>query len=524
MADFNLFESSATAESEDRVRRAANERALKEAAFDVRRQFGAYLGNAESTTDYDERFSYVENNIATVLHDKVEPTTQVLSWIKTEFMPDSVKPIQSADQKHGKLARRGDERSAPRTANTKQARDPRTVIGGIDWQWDNDSNSFKSTKSSNFQCVCGSAVQGVGQHSCDCGRLWNLSSIADGNKTAATPTFVCREVMRRDVHLAKKSKMVDVTSNSCDCCDHCTNPGCDCCKKCSSRTSSATTADKIDPKDPHKHEDSDEWEYSDGYDVKGLLGPAAGEEEHDGHLSALDLIFAADDDFPEENPSGEVADNGPGDEEGFAEPAPAPAPMVPPMPPAQPSGMDMLNGDPAGIENQPAEDADIQQAQQTILDMILREKAEEVTNDENNDDEIENLNDAYQSLDVVQDLENAEMMNDIPPGLGMNPQLAAYQAGTQYGYVMGYLEALADNSYENRKTDFEGFEPPIEGVSNGLDDADATPGKDTTPELRNLLKDQFDTDNAANKDQKPLDPAKPFGPDHGKASRFNKTR
>lgn len=500
MADFNLFESSATAESEDRVRRAANERALKEAAFDVRRQFGAYLGNAESTTDYNERFSYLESNIATVLQDKVEPTTQVLSWLKTEFMPNSLKPLE-ASQKHGKLARRGDGRSAPRTAqqNTKQARDPRTVIGGIDWQWDNESNSFKSTKSSNFQCVCGSAVQGVGQHECGCGRLWNLSSIADGNKTASPPTFVCREVMRRDVHLAKTAE--DHDGWNCHCCSKCTGPGCDCCGKCES----------VPDKDS-------------GYDVGHMMTPAVGEDEHDAHLSALDMIFAADgdEDFPEDNSSDVVADSGPGDEEGFAEPAPEP--MAPPMPPAQPSGMDMLNGDPAGIENQPAEDADIQQAQQTILDMILREKAEEVTNDENNDDEIENLNDAYQSLDVVQDLENAEGMNDIPQGLGMSPQLAAYQAGTKYGYVMGYLEALADNSYENRKTDFEGFDPPVKGVSNGLDDADATPGKDTTPELRNLLKDQFDTDNAANKDQKPLDPAKPFGPDHGKASRFNKTR
>lgn len=509
MGDFDLFESLVTAQSEDRIRLAANERALKEAAFDVRRQFGAYLGNAESTTDYDERFSYLKTNIATVVKEKVEPTNPVLAWLSHELKPEHLRETEKPQPKNGKLARRGDARSAPWVPNSqelkkmaKEAKDPRTVVGGVDWQWDNESNSFKSTKSSNFHCVCGSNVEGVGQHECDCGRLWNLSSIADGNKTASPPTFVCREVMRRDTHLSKK-------------------------------------ADMVDPAKPHEHKKEDEWEYSDGYDVKGLIGPAAGEDEHDAHLSALDMIFAADkdEDAPDQSTMDDAGNDSAGNisaanedefispEDNQAAPAPMPSvPVAPPMPPAAPSGMDMLNGDPAGIENQPAEDADIQGAQQAILDMILREKAEEVTEEKSNHDEIQNLNDAYQALDVVQDLENAEMMDAISPmGGGMPaPQLATYRAGAKFGYVMGYLEALADSSYDNRKTDFQGFEPPIEGISNGLDDADLGHPKetDTTDELRHLLKDQFDTDNAANKDQKPLDPATPFGKDKGKSSRF----
>jgi hypothetical protein len=491
MADFDLFDSIVTAESTDQVRRAAQERSLKEAAFNVRRQFGNYLANAESTMDYHERFAYLRENIQHVLAESIEPTEQVFSWLKEELFPESLKE-KPISEKHGKLARRGDDRSAPWVPDSQelkrfanQAKDPRTVIGGIDWQWDNDSNSFKSTKTSNFQCVCGSAVSGVGQHECNCGRLWNLSSITDGNKTASPPTYVCREVMRRDVHLAKK-------------------------------------ADKIDPADPHKHTKDDEWEYSDGYDVKDFMGPAAGEEEHDAHLSALDMIFAAEED--QDAPDASAMDGASNDSAGdvsagadepseFTAPpesqaAPVPAPMGAPGP---------IAPTPLGVENQPAEDADIQGAQQAILDMILREKAEEVTNDENNSDEIKNLNDAYQSLDVVQDLESAEMMGGLPQG--MSPQLASYRAGAKYGYILGYLEALADNSYENRKTDYEGTEPPREGLSPGMDDADPTPGKDTTDELRNLLKNQFDEDNGG-KDEKPLDPPDPFGPDKGKSSRF----
>ena len=478
MADFDLFESLVTAESEGQLHQAALEKNLKSACFQVRRQFGNYLANAESTGDYTERFSLVSGKIKTLVSDHVEPTREVLAWVENELVPDTLKQSGN-NEKRSKLARH----STGSQKTSHQPRDPRSIVGGADWNWDTESNSFKSTKSSNFQCVCGSAIGGVGQHECACGRLWNMHSITDGNKTAATPLYVCREVMRRDTVLASKK------------------------------------ADKIDPKDPHKHDKSDEWEYSDGYDVKDLIGPAAGEEEHDGHLSALDMIFAADDEeFPEEPMPDDGGNQDIGGMTGEAPPEDVPPA---PMPVAQPSPMDMLTGDPAGIEDQPAEDADIQQAQQAILDMILREKSEEVVEDTNNDDEIENLNDAYQSLDVVQDLENAE---SPMPGASM----LAYRAAMQQGYVLGFLEALASahegGSYDERSTDFEGFEPPIKGVSNGLDDADATPGKDTTPELRNLLKDQFDSDNAANKDQKPLDPAEPFGPDKGKSSRFHHSR
>lgn len=472
MADFDLFESLVTAESEGHIHRAALEKNLKTASFQVRSQFGNYLANAESTTDYDERFSYLTEKIASSIANTVEPTKEVLGWLKNEFAPQQ--------EKRSKLAR-----NSTGSQNTKQAapRDPRTVVGGVDWNWDTESNSFKSSKSSNFNCVCGGAITGVGQHACKCGRLWNMHSITDSNKTAGTPLFVCREVMRRDTVLASKK------------------------------------ADKIDPKDPHKHHESDEWEYSDGYDVKDLIGPAAGEEEHDGHLSALDMIFAADE---EDNSEPEFN----GDEAEFPEdsampeaaPEPMAPPVAPPMPPAQPSGMDMLNGDPAGIEDQPAENVDIEQAQQLILDMILREKAEEVVDEKSNHDEIQQLNDAYQSLDVVQDLENADSMSPMP-----GASMLAYRAAMQQGYVLGFLEALA-NSYEDRSSEFEGFEDPIPNVSNGLDDADGAYGKDTTPELRELLKNQFDSDNAANKDQKPLDPAKPFGADKGKSSRFQQTQ
>jgi hypothetical protein len=497
MGDFDLFESLVTAQSEDRIRQDANERSLKEAAFDVRRQFGAYLGNAESTSDYDERFAYLKTNIATVLEDKVEPTTQVMAWLSEELKPEHLH--ENPQPKTGTLARRGDSRSAPKTASTKQARDPRTVVGGVDWQWDNESNSFKSTKSSNFQCVCGSGVEGVGQHTCKCGRLWNLSSIVDGNKTASPPTFVCREVMRRDTHLGKKADMVDPMKSN-----------------------------------EHKQHGEHSPDADSGYDVDGLIGPAVGEGEHDEHLSALDLIFAADSDNDADDAAtanaagndstGNVSAATEDEPDEFISPEDNnQPPLAAPMPPPPPAGPSMMNGDPAGIEDQPAEDSDIQGAQQAILDMILREKAEEVTEEKSNHDEIQNLNDAYQSLDVVQDLENAEMMDAVSPMAGMPaPQLATYRAGAKFGYVLGYLEAIADNSYEDRKTDFKGFEPPIPGISNGLDDADLGHPKetDTTDELRELLKNQFDKDNADNKTLKPLDPAQPFGKDKGKSSRF----
>ena len=68
-------------------------------------------------------------------------------------------------------------------------------VAGQGWAWDSDSNAYKSSKNSVFSCVCGQNFQGVGQHRCLCGKVWNMSSIINGSKTAQEfPIFSCREV------------------------------------------------------------------------------------------------------------------------------------------------------------------------------------------------------------------------------------------------------------------------------------------------------------------------------------------
>jgi len=63
------------------------------------------------------------------------------------------------------------------------------------WAWDSDSNAYKSAGKSVFSCACGQQFQGVGQHRCLCGKVWNMSSIINGSKTAQEyPVYSCREV------------------------------------------------------------------------------------------------------------------------------------------------------------------------------------------------------------------------------------------------------------------------------------------------------------------------------------------
>jgi len=64
-----------------------------------------------------------------------------------------------------------------------------------DWTWDSESNAYKSAGLSVFSCACGQQFQGVGQHRCHCGKVWNMSSVINGSKTAQEfPIFSCREV------------------------------------------------------------------------------------------------------------------------------------------------------------------------------------------------------------------------------------------------------------------------------------------------------------------------------------------
>lgn len=78
------------------------------------------------------------------------------------------------------------------------------------WNYDPESRSYKSSRTSTFNCPCGSSLKGVGQHRCKCGSVWNISSITRSDKTASQPLFVAREVDSRDhailARLAKSRK------------------------------------------------------------------------------------------------------------------------------------------------------------------------------------------------------------------------------------------------------------------------------------------------------------------------------
>ena len=572
---FNLWDELASSESEGRLASQKNERKLMEVAYDVRQNFGRYLAKAETVEDYEERFSYLGSKIENIISDKVKPTQEVLSWLKEELSP-----------------KKENEKTSKTSGFVKRSE-------MSDWQWDNESRSFKSTKSSAFGCQCGSAVQGVGQHSCKCGKIWNISSITDSNKTASTPLFICREVLRRDTVLSsvKSVQSADVMDKllqqrnkaqdnkdlpkaldldnkledngmhsddraTCHQCQSWDNgdhdhrfgkrlkesdnlinpldttppnppqvtvpqgpdpsvlapstpdpssigtpeamggsnpldiPSANTIPDTIQQTRNSKKADVVDPLHPH----SNPVPQAEGYDVPELFGPAAGDEIHDenwkmkmkeSQKTALGLIFSDFEDS-EDNPVDETET-----EEAPTPPAPEPAsPMTTPevAPLAVPP-----------VENQPLENQALDVAQQAILDMILREKREDVMGIQDTEQKQDLLEDAYQTLDTVQNIESAENMN--------TPLLAAARKEAFFeGYVTGYLDRLSENSYEDRKTDYVGTKPAIPGISNGLDDAiPATKAEDTTQQLRTELARELDQDNEGHKEQRPLDPAEPFG-------------
>lgn len=540
---FNLFDDLASSEGESRLAVHKKERNLREAAYEVRQSFGKYLSNSSSRADYDERFSYLEDKISSVVSEKVTPTAEVMMWVKGELVPKAATdkyhpgdddPDWDDEETKKRLKEQHKENSRPKTAGfvKRSEMDP--------WQWDDESKSFKSSKTSDFRCTCGCMLSGVGQHGCGCGncdKIWNISSIVDGNKTASTPLYVCRQVMRRDTILAK---VADGSGNALDPTNPVppTNPtapsfpgaapspsvpnpndllptipdansdpsvGIQVPDAMSPAPVQETRAGKaasiVDP----LHPKSNPVPTDEGYDVPNYFGPAAGDKTHDPHFdakmkafedihsAALQLIFAESEDGEEDFPETEEAPTPPAPEPASPMPIPSPAPVAAPP-----------------IENQPLENSALDVAQQAILDLILREKREDVMGVQDTEQKQEILQDAYQSLDTVQDIESAENM--IP-----GPIMASV---FRQGYFAGYLDRMAD-SYTDRKTDYVGTEPAIPGISNGLDDAITNPGFDgaqKTKELRNELGKELDEANGK-KEERPLDPAEPFGKNKTTAGR-----
>lgn len=491
MSKLGAFELLTTSSDEAALALAEQERKLKEAAFAVHKKFGNFLLNSQTSEEYDERFSYLKESLLELVGARVEPTPEVMSWIKEGLRPtfstDKYDPHEDWDNDNDKPKNSKDKTKHEPGENLNHS----SSVKNSTWQWDGESRSFKSSISS-FGCSCGNTVSGVGQHVCHCGKIWNLSSITDGNKTASTPLFVCREVLRRNTILGKTAD-VDPTTV--------TDPMAD-----NSLTNPVDT-----PGDPMPAGDTDSVQQTrsgkndtPGYDLESYFGPAAGDDRHDeggeervkakessAHEAALKAIFGADDEEEKVDPTEEDAapESTPFDNDNIpAEEAPeapvedlGPAPMENQGPPM---GGPPMGGDP------------LEMAQQTILDVILQKKEEDVMGVGDTDKEQDLLEDAYQTLNTVKSL-------DAPAPASM---------GYDQGFVMGFFEGLsAGNSYEDRKTDYVGTEPPIPGISNGLDDAVPNNGKDTTPEFRSEFATQLDEDNAAGqRDEHPIDPGEPF--------------
>jgi hypothetical protein len=459
--DFGIFESSLASDEERKIIAHERRHKVTDAFFAVHKRFANYLTNSSSSQEFDERFTYLLPRITEVVSLHCPPEEKIIADLRTHLRPAFSE--------------------APRPSLPTTAMIRHSDLSTNGWGWDQESQSFKSPRTSTFNCQCGQPLKGVGQHTCTCGKIWNISSISDSNKTASTPLFVCREVLRRDVVLGStQSFQNDVLR----------------------RVFADDTNSDPDMQDSSEPTDSDT---SDAFPDLGDPSTA----NQDAALSTQSSRrYSFDDDFG----------------------SPTPDPTI--------------NQTPLGItEDQPAEDSGIDAAQQSILDLIVREVIEDVKGEQGNTAVQDALHDAYDALDQVKGLELLENTPIVSPVAPAPPALPApveasfaireaeFERGFDYavaertlpevtsqsflqGYTTGLEFVLAESEYDQRSTDFVGTEPPIPGVSNGTDDV--IPNKnpqstDTTDELRNLLKKELDDDDNSHREMRPLDPGEMFG-------------
>jgi len=184
MGEFGMFESLTASESGSRDQRLAKEAAADEAIYVVRERFGAFLAQAESKQDFEDRFALVENDVRKAVAEVTRPVPGIMRRVKGALKPGG--------------------KGQPTPRQTRQA------AAKLSWAFDKARNAWVAEGANlKFATPCCGQELDLGFGHCKCGKTWNSWQVASTDKQAAGSKYFAREVAERPTILALRKKADD---------------------------------------------------------------------------------------------------------------------------------------------------------------------------------------------------------------------------------------------------------------------------------------------------------------------------
>lgn len=208
------------------------EKATDRAIFRAQERFGAYLANAKSRSEWDERWEEVKPQVIRVIAEVTTPTPGVLRRVGAALRPaKQERPTTSAKTAGTEVERRelADAHRDEVVPGSGWAVEPKdfsrqAAVTKVAWSYDASTKLWTSNDPmQKFACPSCGTEQHIGfSHCAGCDRQWNSWAVrqAGTDKTSAsTYMLMAREIkMRGDQYkLAMQTKVAD--SSDADCSD-----------------------------------------------------------------------------------------------------------------------------------------------------------------------------------------------------------------------------------------------------------------------------------------------------------------
>lgn len=169
MSGYGVFD--ALEEEVVKIKESQAEDRFNDALYELDNKFGDYLRMAQTSRQFEKRWSQVSNEILTMLAERdVFPKPKVVREVKARLRPNFGRSTLSVDK--------------------------------AGWTYSADLRVYASEGTDPFTCPCGTTLGKIGMNVCDgCGRVWNSWRITE----AGRQKVLCREVHNdRSVILARR--------------------------------------------------------------------------------------------------------------------------------------------------------------------------------------------------------------------------------------------------------------------------------------------------------------------------------
>ena len=187
------------------------EKSVDRAIFRAKERFGAYLGNAQSKSDWDERWSEVSNQVIKVIAEVVTPTPKIIRRVGAALrpsLPEATKKVRPSSVKTAKTetpwVSAGERGAMSKDLGRALAADGIVVqaaVTKVSWNYDQGTKLWTSTDPmQKFACPsCGHEQDHLGCSKCACGRQWNSWPIREAG--SAKTGFSTYKLMAREIKM-----------------------------------------------------------------------------------------------------------------------------------------------------------------------------------------------------------------------------------------------------------------------------------------------------------------------------------